>query len=269
MIEYTQIPYNTTTIREVILPKGEGNKGNLCYLFTKNFDQSIELMVGPKNCKARGKYRLYFRNLKYIGKLTNNKIYRINGMNSLTGIKNKLKTDAPMIKFYPIKTGINADETRNMFVDLYKWIEIYEHGISTSTSVAKNVKAFWTLMTSVFGSFDPKYAANNKNALRSNVKPGSYANYFVLMDASEFPFFKSGKPIDRIKNPLYMIYLTARLYPEYLMNMDIDFVCFYDRMVLRVNPYNLVTGNQKTQSSNLAKLLVEIRKLYKYSDRDK
>ena len=124
MIEYTQIPYNTTTIREVILPKGEGNKGNLCYLFTKNFDQSIELMVGPKNCKARGKYRLYFRNLKYIGKLTNNKIYRINEMNSLTGIKNKLKTDAPMIKFYPIKTGINADETRNMFVDLYKWIEI-------------------------------------------------------------------------------------------------------------------------------------------------
>ena len=58
MIEYTQIPYNTTTIREVILPKGEGNKGNLCYLFTKNFDQSIELMVGPNNCNARGKYRL-------------------------------------------------------------------------------------------------------------------------------------------------------------------------------------------------------------------
>lgn len=269
MIEYTQLPYNTTTIREVILPKGEGNKGNLCYLFTKNFDQSIELMVGPKNCKARGKYRLYFRNLKYIGKLTNNKIYRINEMNSLTGIKNKLKTDAPMIKFYPIKTGINPDETRNIFVDLYKWIEIYEHGISTSTSVAKNVKVFWTLMTSVFGSFNPKYAEKNKNALRSNVRPGSYGNYFVLMDASKFPFFKSGKPIDRIKNPLYMIYLTARLYPEYLMNMDIDFVCFYDRMVLRVNPYSLVSGDSKTQSSNLTKLLVEIRKLYRYSDRDK
>ena len=269
MIQYTEIPYNKTTIREVKLPFGEGNKGNLCYLFSPDFESSIEMMTSPKNCKSMGRYRLYFRNLKYIGKLTNNKIYRINELNSIQDIKSTLKVECPSIKFYPIKTGINPDEQRNIFVDLYKWIDIYKNGVSKSTSVARNVKVFWTLFTSVIGSFNPKYAVKNKNALQKNVRPGSYGNYFVLMDASKFPFYKTGKPIEKIKNPLYLIYLTASLYPEYLMNMDIDFVCYYDKMILRINPYQLVSGDSSKKSASLSKLLTEIRKLYKYSERDK
>ena len=241
MIQYTEIPYNKTTIREVKLPSGVGNKGNLCFLFSKDFDSSIEMMTNQKNCKSMGKYRLYFRNLKYIGKLTNNKIYRINELNSVQQIKDKLKTDCPMIKFYPQKTGIDPNENRNIFVDLYRWIDIYQTGIKTSTSVARNVKMFWSLMTNVIGSYDAKYAMNNKKALQTNIRPGSYTNYFVLIDASKFSFINKGKPIDKIKNPLYLIYLTAHMYPEYLMNMDIDFVCYYDKMTIRINPYHLVS----------------------------
>ena len=269
MIEYTDLPYDKAMIREVKLPSGVGNKGNLCFLFSKDFDSSIEMMTNQKNCKSMGKYRLYFRNLKYIGKLTNNKIYRINELNSVQQIKDKLKTDCPMIKFYPQKTGIDPNENRNIFVDLYRWVDIYQTGVKTSTSVSRNVKMFWSLMTNVIGSYDAKYAMNNKKALQTNVRPGSYTNYFVLMDTSKFPFINKGKPIDKIKNPLYLIYLTAHMYPEYLMNMDIDFVCYYDKMTLRINPYHLVSGDKQKRSSNLSKLLMEIRKLYRYSERDK
>ena len=261
MIEYTKLPYNKTTIRDVKLPPGNGNKGNCCFLFSPDFDSSISMMVNPKNCTSMGRYRLYFRQLKYIGKTTNNKRYRINDVRNYEALKDKLRTDAPMIKPYPVKLGINPSETRNIFVDLFQWVKIYQSATGSSTSIARNIKAFWYLMRSVIGSVNPKY--QDKDALTNYVRPGSYNNYFVLVDASMFPYQNTGRPIDRIKNPLYLIYLTARTYPEYLMNMDIDFICYYENMVLRVNPYQLVSVDSSKKGSELSRLLAEIRKLYR------
>ena len=163
MIEYTKLPYNKTTIRDVKLPPGNGNKGNCCFLFSPDFDSSISMMVNPKNCTSMGRYRLYFRQLKYIGKTTNNKRYRINDVRNYEALKDKLRTDAPMIKPYPVKLGINPSETRNIFVDLFQWVKIYQSATGSSTSIARNVKAFWYLMRSVIGSVNPKYQDGEEN----------------------------------------------------------------------------------------------------------
>lgn len=267
MIEYTKLPYNKTTIRDVKLPSGNGNKGNCCFLFTKSFDESISMMVNPKNCTSMGRYRLYFRQLKYIGKTTNNKRYKINDTRNYQALKDKLKSDAPMIKPYPVKTGITPTETRNIYVDLFQWIKIFDVATGASTSISRNVKAFWYLLRNAIGSINPDNHA--KDALSQIVRPGSYENYFVVMDASMFPYMATGRPIDRIKNPLYLIYLTAKTYPEYLMNMDIDFVCYYGNMVLRVNPYQLISGDSNKKSSELSRLLAEIRKLYRKAATEK
>lgn len=255
MIDYKALPYNRTTIREVRLPVGDGGKGNCCYLFSPNFESSIAMMVNPANCKSMGRYRLYYRKLKYIGKLTNNKHYRINDISRFQEIKDTLRAEAPTIKTYPEKMGINPREMRNIFVDLCKVIEIYKTGTATSSSIARNVRAFWSLLTSEIGTKESR--------------PGSYTNYFVLMDASMYPFHHSGRPIERIQNPLYMIYLTAKVYPEYLKDMDIDFICYYDNFVLKINPHDLVSGDQNRRGSELARFLGEIRKLYRKMDMEK
>ena len=84
---------------------------------------------------------------------------------------------------------------------------------------------------------------------------------FVLIDASLFRYYSSGKLTDRISNPLYLIYLTLYKRPEMIQDMDIDFIAFFDNRVLRFNP-------AKMDKKQLPKFLMEIKKLYRNQEEE-
>ena len=64
------ISYLKTLPKSILLPQGSPpGRGNLCFLYSKSIDDSIEFMKNPKNCLPKHYYNYYYYNLYYQGRL--------------------------------------------------------------------------------------------------------------------------------------------------------------------------------------------------------
>jgi hypothetical protein len=246
MLDYTVLPYFVVKTRKLALPRGDGaGKGNLCMLFSPSFEDSIQMMSQKDNCFHNRRYHFYYRQLKYYGKTANSKIYRIKQYTQWADIKNELQKSNCGVSLYPKKLNIPANEKRNMYLDLHVWWSLFQT-YAQKASLNMRVKIFWKLFN---------------EALHTSV--GSYDNRFVLMDVSKFPFFITGNLKDRVMNPLYMILYTARKFPEFLKDINMDFVLYNNNFVMRIKPSDLIGTDGKVDPTIITKYLTQLKRLYR------
>ena len=114
------IPYLKTVKKQVLLPQGlPGGKGNVCFLYSHNIDESIKMINNEVNFLKRNKYKFYYYPMLYIGKIYN-KRFRFKDFDirkdyyarivEETGLKTKIRIDMGM------------NDNRNMFIDLFRHI---------------------------------------------------------------------------------------------------------------------------------------------------
>ena len=118
------LPYMETRISRVTLPKGKPDGyGNLCFLYTNNTNESIQIMNNKINFVNANKYFFYFYNMIYRGKLYN-KAYRFRLYNERKALYKQINTQVKHIKPF-LKLAITPKDSRNMYYDLSKYIEIF------------------------------------------------------------------------------------------------------------------------------------------------
>ena len=217
MLYSTDLPYLKAVPRKVYLPIGKPiGRGNLIFLYSNSIDESIR-MINEKNTFANnGKYYYYFYNLTYIGKLYN-KRYRFKDKDERKEIYNRISSETTLHPYMLVPT-IKANETRNTYYDLFKYINIYSDITSKLTPMRK-IPIFWDYMKRIVTA--PNY--------------GAFSNKCLLINVNNFKNFK-GKLKDTIDNPLFMIYFSLYKYYDLIKDFNIDIFIYCNNRVLRINP---------------------------------
>ena len=251
MMDIHTIPYLRTTLRKVVLPPGDSKKGEIAFLLTSNVDESISLINQTENCYLNNKYYFYFYPAKLIGSFSTGRRYNVNKVQYWSKLRERISKETTL-HMYPDKFQLSPSNERNTVYDLSSYYELYEENC-IKYPVFKRIEMFLTLMQPVLMGNYGKHKGSN-GALKDKDK-------FVLINASSFRYLSSGKLVDRIKNPLYLIYLTLYKNPDWIKDLDIDFVAFMDNRVLRFNP-------AKIEKKEVPKLLAEIKKLYRNQEEE-
>ena len=223
-----------TMTRQITLPKGKPiGRGNICFLYTNNFKESLNLMTNKKNFINGNQYYYYYYNPKYKGKIFN-KIYNIKDLDARKEMYNKIKLET---KIHPyVKLVIEPNETRNMYFEMSKYIEVF-NSITHNVPPLKRISLYWTFV---------------KNIL-FNKTTSQYSNRFVLVDINNFKLSKDLK--DNLENPLFILYYTMFRNNELLKGINIDFYFFTNNKCLKVNP-------SQADDKTYQKLKLEMKKLY-------
>lgn len=225
------IPYLRTTKKQILLPPGSPiGRGNLCFLYTHSFDESLDMISHPSNFLSKNKYHYYFYQRDYIGKVTNKK-YRYRDQDIRKNYYQRIQAEAKNI--HPVINIRALGTNRNMFYDLHRYVNIFE-GICMYNQQIRYLNEYWKYMRSIL-------SLDITNVSGSTL----YQNKFVLVDISKFSSGKMWK--DNMKNPLYLIYYglfrkTPALVGDgkTLKPLDIDFYFFSGKKVLKINPAELV-----------------------------
>ena len=214
-----KIEYLKTRPIQLHLPPGIPNgKGNLVFLYNKTFEDGIELMTSTVNCLSKNRYRHYYFNPIYAGKIYNTR-YRYR----LTTKRNELY--AILKKDTQINPILNPDTLSklkvNTYFDMHEYIKIY-FGITNKFNTVKQVTLYWSYFTKIF----------------SQDKLNAFKNRFVICDIAKFPLTKDIKT--NLSNPLYMIYYTLYKRDDLLKSVNMDFYFYNGRKILKVNPSLLI-----------------------------
>jgi hypothetical protein len=213
------VPYLKLINKKITLPKGtNGNRGNLCFLYTNNTDESLNLMTNTINFVNANKYFYYYYNPMYSGKLYG-KTFRIRELDLRKELYKKVLSKSQN-KIHPyIKLAIDGKDDRNLYYDLSKHMNIFLT-LCEKISPVRKIKMYWDYLRSIL--FAPNLTA--------------YQNRFVLIDVSNYPMYKNLK--ENMTNPVFMLYYTLLKYPDMITALNIDFYMFTDKKSLKFNPYN-------------------------------
>lgn len=244
MIDLHSIPYLQVVQKRVSLPPGENKCGELAFLFTNNMEESINLTNNTVNCFGNNKYRYFYTPLKMVGYFANKKRYFVNKIRDYEKIKRTIQENT-MLKMYPYKYGISAEDKKNLYYDLSPYLELLSK--NPQSTVLNQLKIQFSLLKPILMGDYGKIKYQN-----GDIKD---RDRFVLINAEDFPYSTSGKLINRIDNPVFAIYLALLKAPELVSNLDIDFFLFYERKILRFNP-------AKIEKKQLPTFLLLIRRLY-------
>lgn len=244
----SNIPYLRTMSKQILLPQGKPTgRGNLCFLYTHSFDESLALMTKPDNFPSRNKYLYYFYQRDYIGKVMN-KRYKFRDNEIRKNYYRRLRENT---KINPVINTKVLSTNRNMFFDLHRYINIFEY-IAYNHQQVRYLNEYWKYMRSIL-TID----------ISSTDGSTMYPNKFVLIDISKFTSGRVWK--DNIHNPLYLIFYGVYRNTEALVGngkdikpLDIDFYFFSGKKVLKINPAEMV--NRKDNSIT-RKLRVEMLRL--------
>ena len=245
-----RIPKLRTLSKQVFLPQGTPvGKGNLCFLYTNSFKDSMELMTSPKNFQSKNKYYYYYYQRDYIGHVLGKK-YRFRDQEIRKNYYQEIKKTT---KLTPIMNSSVLTNNRNMFVDLHRFITIFESICPTKQQV-RYLNEYWKFMREIL----------EMEILNSN-EDSMYPNKFVLIDINKFSSGRTWK--ENMKNPLYLIYygffrkiLSLVGDGKNIKPLDIDFYFFSGKKVLILNPSELVESNDP---AIIRKLRVEMLRLMK------
>lgn len=232
------VPYMKTITKSVYLPMGNPvGKGNLILLYSKNINDSINIINEEHNCLNKGRYYYYYIPGRYQGMIRNSRfVYK--DLKKRLDIFNEVNNKTGLIP-YKMSLIIRENENRNMYYDLFQHIEIFD-SYSKNLNASLYVETYWNYFKNIF-----------------NESYGELKNKYVIFNIDNFPMTK-GSLRDKLDNPVFMIYYTMWKKLEYLKDLNIDFLFYCKNRILKVNPSNLDDKSYKV-------FLVNIKKLYAVS----
>ena len=208
------IKYMKMVQKQIMLPQGSPiGKGNVAFLYTNNLDESINIINSTENCLAKRHYRYYYFNLLYQGKIYNKK-FRYRLVDERKEIYEKVEKETPLTT--RIRINHNGNDTKNMYYDLHKYLEIFT-SICSKMQPLRYIEYYWNFMKKIFMIDIP-----------------GYNNRFVIVNLNDF---KLGKDIrSNLHNPLYLLYYTLYRRPEFVKDVNIDFLFYAGKKILKINP---------------------------------
>ena len=222
-----------TINRKVILPQGKPvGKGNLAFLYANTVQESIATMVDKTNLMDKGKYKYFYYNLFYQGKL-NGKMFRFKNKKERESIYKSIPKGTKIIPRLNIKNIGN--DNRNMYYDLSKYISIFTN-ICNKLQPKKYIALYWTYFKNIYG-----------------ITINGYTNKFVIVNLKYFSL--SNKLRENLENPLYLIYYTLYKYPSLITDLDMDFYFYLGRKVLRINPSHCDEKSYKAVRTQLRRIM--------------
>ena len=208
------LPYLKTVKKQVSLPQGSPiGKGNLCFLYTNNLDESIKVINEKENFSNRNHYKYYYFNLFYQGRIYN-KRYRFRNLDERKDIYKQISDNTSLLP--RIRLVNTQNDNKNMYFDLFKYLEIFK-SICKNIQPRKYIELYWDYITKILNTDIP-----------------GYNNRFVLINLNNFKIGTELK--ENLENPLYILYYTMYKKYELLKKVDLDFYFYYGKKVLKINP---------------------------------
>lgn len=208
------VPYLKTVKKRVSLPQGSPvGRGNLCFLYTHNLEESISVINSTVNFLNVNHYKYYYYNLYYQGKIYN-KTFRFREIDER---ENYYKTITDKTRLMTRNRLANTqNDNKNMYYELFRYIEIFTE-ICKKIQPIKYIELYWNYM---------------KQILTTDI-PG-YNNRFVVINLAHYNIGKEVK--ENLENPLFLLYYTMYKKPELLKEVDLDFYFYLGNKVLKINP---------------------------------
>ena len=243
---FDNIPYMKYIRRKIFLPKGKPvGRGNMCLLYSKSENASIDMISNTSTLDARNSYGYYYINPIYSGFLNGKKYIRRN-MTEQKTIYENLKKNPKIKHIYPYPRKIfnpNGHDNRNIFIDLRTHLDIFD-SICSKFPPVKYIKLYWNYL---------------RNVIESYTNTPSYNYKFMLVDISQFALSSNLK--ENIKNPLFMIYYTNMKNLSLMKDLDIDIFFFVKntRSFIKVNPSKCDEKSYKAFRVEMKKLFTDIK----------
>lgn len=222
--------------KNISLPKGEpAGRGWMCFLYSPSFEESMKMMNSTINGKSENKYYFYFYMMMYKGMIYNQR-YRYRNFVLRKDLYAKI---GKKTKAHPyVRQAIDPNERRNMYFELATYVSIYNK-YSYKIPIPKRVQGYWTYLKPILNA-NPQYKK------------------IVLVNIDNYPLKE--KLRDNLVNPLYMIYYSLYRYPETLKDINVDFLFYTGKKILKINPSLLTQEDYmkvKTQMSRLMNAIPE------------
>lgn len=208
------LPYGKVMSRKINLPIGNPpGTGNLAFLYTTKFEDSVALIKNTTNAIPGQKYKWYFYQQDYRGMIWN-KRYRFRNMQLRKSHYDTVRKSTT-VKPY-IARIVSPDEEKNLLYDLHTYVSIINE-YSKKMSVPRKVRAYWDYMKPILTKTVP-----------------SLKTRMVLVNLEQFHLGDTLQ--ENLNHPLYMIWYTLYKYPECLVGVDVDFLFFSGMKILKINP---------------------------------
>lgn len=208
------LPYGKVMSRKINLPIGHPpGTGNLAFLYTTKFEDSVALIKNNTNAIPGQKYKWYFYQQDYRGMIWN-KRYRFRNVQLRKSHYDTVRKSTT-VKPY-IARIVSPDEEKNLLYDLHTYVSIINE-YSKKMSVPRKVRAYWDYMKPILTKTVP-----------------SLKTRMVLVNLDQFHLGDTLQ--ENLNHPLYMIWYTLYKYPECLVGVDVDFLFFSGMKILKINP---------------------------------
>lgn len=214
-VKSEKITYLKTYPRQIYLPFGSIKKGrgSVAFLYSHSLDESIKIINNKENCISGINYPIYYFNILYAGKIYTKKFrYRLN--KERKDFYERIKTETSCVP--KIKLGESINDNKNLFYDLFKYLEIFR-SLAFKVPSLKYIELYWDYIKKVY---DTKFPNRNEK--------------FVVCDLNNYPLTKNLK--DNLDNPLYLIFYTLYKKPYLLKDINIDYYFYVGQKVLKINP---------------------------------
>lgn len=226
------VEYMKTVQRQMMLPQGSPvGKGNLCFLYSHNITESIEMINSRVNGLSKNHYRYYYFNLLYNGKIYNKKFrYKLTDLRAEN--YDKIETETNLKG--RLKLNFSASDNKNMYYELSQYLNIFT-SICAKIQPLRYITLYWDFMSKVF-MLDVPY----------------YNDRFVLVNLKHYKLTKDIH--ENLENPLYLIYFTLYKNPALLKDINIDFYFYNEKKIIKINP-------SLCDEKSYAKLKAEMNKI--------
>jgi hypothetical protein len=215
------IPYLVAQPKKVALPRTDvehNNRigyGNLVFPFTQTPKDTFRIINNKENCYHDGRYHYYYYNLIYRGTISGRR-YNIRDIATRKTLYAKVAKNTVLTPHPP--TVLNATQNRNCYFEMSTYVQIF-NSLTKRFTPQKRVTLFWDFYRSIW----------------MGEQTNTYATKLVLIDANMYDKF-SGTLKDNINNPLFILYYTLYKKFDLIKDLNLDFVIYCGRMVLKVNP---------------------------------
>lgn len=222
-VKYAGAEFNKLHVRKVRLPEG---KGNIVYLLTDTFDNSINMITG-QNFITPPTYKKFFYPWFSVG-LFMGRRYKLSVQASDRKIRNNAIMTRTNLRPYNMKI-IQGKITDNIIFDTS---DIYSSvkPILEKFPVRRNHNEFFPQFVDIIKKFSPVGTEIKKGTMIDNGR-------VLIIDANAFKFDGKNSLDANKSNPLYLIYL-AFLRNRTLQNLkvDMDMMICSKNMFMKFNP---------------------------------
>lgn len=230
---------NVVINKSMYLPKGDPEgKGNIAFLYTHDTDESMRIIKNKTNLVSNNKYKLYYYNMIYKGKIYN-KRFNYNLRNERKELYTKISKEAKLTGVRDL--GMLGNNVKNLYFDMSKYLDILT-SICFKLTPKMYVTEYWKFIKQITG-----------------MNINGYDNKFIIVDLKGYKISK--KIRENLNNPLFMIYYSLLIRSDLMKDMDVTFYFFNEKKILKITPSNLVRENDlNLLKINMTKMMTGITK---------